>query len=72
MADRIQQGVPHTERCDSLRCRCYLDGLFARSGQELTWAGQMMCSSCGQHFEVGSHLLGSTTHVCPALIDGDV
>jgi len=26
MADRVEQGVPHYEPCDSLRCACYQDG----------------------------------------------
>lgn len=30
------------------------------------WAGTRTCSRCNQSWPIGSHIIGSTAHVCPA------
>lgn len=49
----------------------WIERAFFRIGMESpSWGGSMTCGTCGKTWDVGSHIIGSTTHVCPAQFDG--
>ena len=54
----------------------WLDRAFFGVGREASrYSGSMTCSHCGKTWEIGSHVIGSATHMCPegtAQYDGEV
>lgn len=38
--------------------------------QTAEWSGSLTCFHCGQSWVIGSHIIGSTAHVCPTHSDG--